>query len=113
MKEEIKSVLNQKFLRYIVEFNEFSFNGNSFLMDVLCVEDKGTRDVNYRLEFSGITFFDFWRKSILERGYEVDVDDIDISFPNHELMYAKLEFNCVNFGLIITFSEITSQLLIP
>lgn len=109
--EKIKSILNQNFLRYLVKIYDFSFDGNRLLMNVLCVEDKGTKDIQYKLELKGITAFEFWRDDVLERGYEVDVDDITLSFANKENLPSKIEFDCGNFGLKITFSDIEIQRL--
>jgi hypothetical protein len=109
--EKIKKTLDQNFLRSLVLIDDFTFNGNILIMAVTCVEDKGRKDTSYKLEFKSVNSFELWRNNILERGYEVDVDDISLHYEEKENSICKIEFNCSGFSLKFTFSDVELQLL--
>ncbi|TAH41466.1 MAG: hypothetical protein EYC69_07450 [Bacteroidetes bacterium] len=104
-----KKVIDQLFFRYLVKIYDFSFDGNILKMNVMCVEERGTKDIDYLVAIFGISTFEFWRDDVLPRGYEVDVDDISLSNADDKTPLSKIDFACVNFGLKITFSEIEIQ----
>lgn len=104
--ETVSNILDDKFFRYLVLIRELSFNGICLILNVLCVEDNGTKDVEYKLEFIGVKSFEFWRREDLDRGFEVDVDDITLSTSNNNSYYSIINFDCAGFVIIAAFTEI-------
>ena len=122
--QDIVDILNETFLIQMVEVLDFNFGKNSGQMKVLCVEEKGTVERNYMLEFNDVLMFEYCNQPWVLRNdeLEMDVDDkriinlkdlrsYPLEKPENAEEYWALLMECEAFNLNIVFKSVIRKAL--